>query len=508
MVSLESSGISIQTNERLALILRGAAKRAFDIILSALGLILLSPVFLIIAIIIKRESPGPIFYGGERAGKGNKKFLIWKFRTMYETPDSHAGSRVTARGDRRITPLGNWLRDTKINELPQLWNVLLGNMSLVGPRPEDYEIAMQWEQKARDEILSVRPGITSPASIIYRDEEKMLSGDDFMAMYYQHILPDKIRLDRIYVRHHTLLGDIDIIFWTLAVLLPRIAASRIPEGYLFGGPISRFVRFNVAWFIVDFIVAFISVGLVGVIWRATGPINLGLPRALSFAVETALIFGVINALLGLNSVIWSRAVPEDIFGIIVSSAIVITLIGIIHYFIIPTPELPGPMLLFIAIATAAGFIIVRYRWRLLADFSAFWLSRRHNTFSSGERVLIIGAGEGSEFASWILHRDVFRHAFAIIGIIDDDPLKQGMRYDGAWIIGTSADIPLVVKKHDIGLIMLAMVNATNKERERVAEICARTNVRLVLISDMMRALQQWLKKAEPKTKPRVVEIEP
>ena len=312
--------------------LKSASKRVFDIFVAIVGLLLLAPIFLIIVMLLKRESPGPVFYRGKRAGRGGRPFKILKFRTMYERPESYQGPRVTARDDDRITPLGHWLRDTKINELPQLINVLIGDMSMVGPRPEDFEIAMKWPEEAKHEILSVRPGITSPASIIYRDEEKMLEGADFMNTYYKNILPDKMRLDRIYVRHHTMLGDIDIIFWTLTVLLPRIASTRILEGNLFGGPISRFVRFNLSWFIIDFFIAFISVGIVGVIWRTTGPINLGLPRAILLAVKLALAFGIINAAFGLNSVVWSRAVPDDLFGIMLSSGIVIFLTSLIYYF--------------------------------------------------------------------------------------------------------------------------------------------------------------------------------
>ena len=100
------------------------AKRVFDIFMSLLGLIFLSPFFLIISILIKRESPGPAFYGGRRAGRHNQPFQIWKFRTMYERPESYQGPAVTAKADNRITALGHWLRDTRINELPQLWNVL------------------------------------------------------------------------------------------------------------------------------------------------------------------------------------------------------------------------------------------------------------------------------------------------------------------------------------------------------------------------------------------------
>src|SRR5258706_16430552 len=134
-------------------------KRAFDVFTSLLGIVLLSPFLTAIAILIKRESPGPVIYGGTRAGKGNRPFRIWKFRTMYEVPDSYYGPAVTATGDKRITPLGHWLRDTKINELPQLWNVLIGEMSFVGPRPEDWKIAQDWPEEAQGEILSVRPAI-------------------------------------------------------------------------------------------------------------------------------------------------------------------------------------------------------------------------------------------------------------------------------------------------------------------------------------------------------------
>ena len=154
-------------------------------------------------------------------------------------------------------------------------------------------------------------------------------------------------------------------------------------------------------------------------------------------------------------------------------------------------ELPAPMLLFIGIVTAMGFIAARYRWRLLADFSAFWMSRR-NAFSAGERVLIMGAGEGSELACWILRREIFRQAFTIIGLVDDDPLKQGMRYDGAWVIGTSADIVHFVKKYDVGLIMFAMTNIYSEESQRIVKLCAANHVRIVWIVDMMSSLQQWL----------------
>jgi lipopolysaccharide/colanic/teichoic acid biosynthesis glycosyltransferase len=469
-------------------------KRMVDIVFSLVSIVLLLPFFIIIGILIKSESPGRIIYSGWRMGMGGKPFRIWKFRTMYEVPESYAGPSITATGDKRITPFGHWLRDTKVNELPQFWNVLIGEMSFVGPRPEDVDIANKWPNDAKAEILSVRPGITSPASIVYHDEERLLKGTDFMATYYQQILPDKMRLDRIYVRHHTLLGDLDIIFWTLAVLLPRLASTRIPEGSLFGGPISRFVRFNISWFALDFLTALIGIALVGVVWRSAGPLELGLGRAIILAVVLALSFGLVNAAIGLNRVVWSRAVPEDMFGIVFSTAMVTAVLSVLQVvaqrFNI-LPPLPSELIFTMGLVVLIGIVAARYRWRLLTGLASFWLSRR-NTFSSGERVLILGSGEESQFATWLLRRNLFQRAFAIIGIVDDDPLKQGMRYDGAWVIGTSADLSTLVKEHDVGLIMFAAPGLNTEEYTRLMSSCVDLNVRILLISDMLRALQFWL----------------
>ena len=185
--SVETKKLSLQW----APFLENFSRRTLDILASGFGLLFLSPFFLLVAIILRRDSPGPIFYRGSRAGKNGSEFGIYKFRTMYEHPASYEGPCVTSSDDGRITPFGRWLRDTKINELPQLWNVLVGEMSLVGPRPEDFKIASEWPEDIRNEILSVRPGVTSPASIIFREEEKLLSSNNLMEDYLKKILPSK-----------------------------------------------------------------------------------------------------------------------------------------------------------------------------------------------------------------------------------------------------------------------------------------------------------------------------
>lgn len=220
-----------------------AIKRILDIIISSLGLLTLAPFFAYIAIIIRRDSPGPVFYRGIRLGKGDKPFFILKFRTMHEEAASYDGPPLTAQDDRRITPLGKWLRDTKINELPQLWNVLIGEMSLVGPRPEDLGLAAAWPSDARTEVLSVRPGITSPASVLYRNEEELLSSKTLMATYLGDIMPSKLRLDQLYVRHRSLWVDMDVLFWTFIVVMPFLKHIKLLKKYLFRGPFSRLLRY-------------------------------------------------------------------------------------------------------------------------------------------------------------------------------------------------------------------------------------------------------------------------
>jgi lipopolysaccharide/colanic/teichoic acid biosynthesis glycosyltransferase len=189
------------------------AKRVFDLIGSAVGLLVLSPLFLIIAVAVKLSSRGPVFFRQERMGRGFIRFRIVKFRTMLvNDADS---SMITVRGDPRITPFGRFLRKTKLDELPQLFNVLKGDMSLVGPRPE----VPHYVEMFRDdyeEILTVRPGITDQASVQFRDEEGILAAsDDTMQTYVKEILPRKIVLAKEYVRQRTFRLDMLLIIRTI-----------------------------------------------------------------------------------------------------------------------------------------------------------------------------------------------------------------------------------------------------------------------------------------------------
>ncbi len=185
-------------------------KRAFDFLVATAGLILSSPVFGFLACCIKLTSRGPVIYRQVRIGKGGLPFQILKFRSM-TMQTSNGDLQITVAGDLRVTPFGKFLRRYKVDELPQLWNVIRGDMSLVGPRPEVPVYVEEYTPEQRM-VLSARPGITDPASLAYRHEEEILAGQGDPEQFYRtKILPDKLARNRAYLEKITLQNDIRII---------------------------------------------------------------------------------------------------------------------------------------------------------------------------------------------------------------------------------------------------------------------------------------------------------
>ena len=190
------------------------AKRLFDIVSSGIGLLCLAPIFVVMAIWIKLDSRGPVFYRQTRVGRYGRDFRIFKFRSMRVGSDK--GRQITVgERDPRITRSGYFIRRYKIDELPQLINVFLGDMSIVGPRPEVRKYVDLYSEEQR-KVFQVRPGITDLASIKYRNENELLSQvDDPDTYYIDVIMPDKLTINLEYIRHQSFMGDIKIIFNTL-----------------------------------------------------------------------------------------------------------------------------------------------------------------------------------------------------------------------------------------------------------------------------------------------------
>lgn len=188
-------------------------KFIFDRVVSFIGLIVLSPVFLVVAVLVGNRMPGgPVIFSQKRVGRGGRLFTIYKFRTMAPAQE---GTSVTVAGDARITPLGAKLRKYKLDELPELWNVLIGDMSFVGPRPDVPGYADTLEGEDR-EVLRLRPGITGPATLKYRNEEELLASVADPQKYNDEVIfPDKVRLNRYYLHHYSFWMDIKMIFATV-----------------------------------------------------------------------------------------------------------------------------------------------------------------------------------------------------------------------------------------------------------------------------------------------------
>ena len=192
--------------------------RAFDVVTSFSGLMVTLPFYAAVWVAIRLSSPGPCFYRQERVGLNGRPFTILKFRTM--VVDSDRGRPITTKGDDRITRVGRWLRRFKLDELPTLWNVLRGDMSLVGPRPELPRYVSRYTAEQR-RVLSVRPGITDPATLRFDDESDLLTDADFEETYVTCVLPEKLQLNLEYLDRRSFLSDLRMIFSTLFLMAKR-----------------------------------------------------------------------------------------------------------------------------------------------------------------------------------------------------------------------------------------------------------------------------------------------
>lgn len=199
-------------------------KRFCDVLFASLGLLVLVPFLLPIIILLKYTSEGEVFYKQERIGTNSKAFYILKFATMLKNSSNIGNKNLTVRNDPRVTPIGRLLRKSKINELPQLWNVLIGDMSFIGPRPLLSKGIGMYSEEARNQILSIRPGITGIGSLIFRDEEQLVTlynqkGYDTKEYYQLHIFPFKGEVECWYVSRQSFWLDIKILFatfWSIA----------------------------------------------------------------------------------------------------------------------------------------------------------------------------------------------------------------------------------------------------------------------------------------------------
>lgn len=435
-------------------------KRTCDICLATLGLIITSPLLALIALLIKLDSSGPVIFRQIRVGQGFRPFAIRKFRTMVAN-DSVGGPLVTVGRDCRITRVGHILRGLKLDELPQLWNVLLGDMSLVGPRPE----VPRYVECARAEfaeVLTVRPGITDLASLKYIDEAAILAASANPEEEYQHkVLPEKLRLAKLYIRHMSLRLDFAIILQTVLRIakLPLVVLT-LPElkaavEVSVDSPWSGLSAFIIKW--RRPIIVVIDVGLIilanylAFFLRYDGNI----PQSERYVFEQTVlglvaVRGVAFALYGLNEGLWRYTSLWDLQNILKGVlASTVAFVGWV-YWVMGIYSYPRSIFAIDAILVVGFLAGVRLSSRVLRDKVVFQKRRR---------VLVIGAGDsGERVVREMKTRSIFN--CQPIGLVDDNGLLLNQRIHGVRVLGAMQDIPKLMETLKPEVVVVAVPNPT------------------------------------------------
>ena len=434
-------------------------KRTFDVCMAALGLVLTAPLLAIISVLIKLDSQGPVIFRQVRVGQGFRPFAMQKFRTMV-VDASGTSLPLTVGQDPRITRVGRILRKFKLDELPQLLNVLVGDMSFVGPRPE----VPRYVERLRSEfseVLTVRPGITDLASLRYIDEAAILAYSSSPEEEYQlKVLPEKLRLAKLYIRHMSLRLDLAIIMQTLlhiarlpvvVLTLPELKAAVEP---LLASPWTNLSSFIVRWrkpiIVVLDVALIILANYFAFTLRYDGSIPDGEIRTFEQTVLALVaIRGVAFALFGLNEGLWKYTSIWDlqnIIGGVLTSTVVFY--GWVHW-VMGIYSYPRSIFAIDAILLIGFLAGVRLPSRVLRDKPMFQKKRK---------VLVIGAGDsGERVVREMKTRTVFN--CQPIGFVDDNIGLLNQRIHGVRVLGTVQDLPKLVEGLKPEVVVVAVPNA-------------------------------------------------
>jgi lipopolysaccharide/colanic/teichoic acid biosynthesis glycosyltransferase len=467
-------------------------KRALDIAAAALGLLLLSPLLLAVALFIKLDSPGPVFYRQLRVGRHGRMFRIFKFRTMTYTPVAH-GPEITVAGDARITRVGAVLRRFKIDELPQLIDVLRGTMSLVGPRPEVPRYVAQYPAESRERVLSVRPGITDLASLRYHDENRLLArASDPEREYVEVILPSKLRYALNYVDNASVASDLRVLGLTLrAVLSPSLP---LPRSLSFMNDSKLWGRLDRAmssphprrrlWSSAADALTVLAC------WHVTYLFRLGFERYqpgrpwyddyVSFAVVA--VYLACLALAGVPRGVWRYFGFEDLKHITVA-CLIAGLFSAVGVLMAQLSGVARAVLLLHPLFCIAALSMVRMAYRMVWEQAR---SRASGAQGEPRRAIVLGAGEAARRLIAGIH---LREGWAVLGLLDDDPAKHGLRVGGIPVLGGLEDLMLPHIRSGATHVIVAMPGATAEQRAKAIALAKESSL-LVLTVPSQSELQQ------------------
>lgn len=447
------------------------SKRAFDATVSAGALLLLSPVLLAVSILIVVLDGRPVLHRAERVGRGGEPFRMFKFRTMVRDA-TRIGPAVTMGDDPRITRLGAVLRRSKLDELPQLLNVLRGEMSLVGPRPEDPRYLAAYSEEQR-RVLEVRPGITCPASIAFRDEQVRLTGATEQD-YVRRVLPLKLQLDLEYVAHHSLALDISILCETVVALLPTATAQRL-------------LRRHLPWWVIDGLTVAIAHYASLALRFATLHDSGGRPalRILNLVMLPILLLYLgVEHLWGFNRRVWRYATATEVMlvlNVCLVATTILMLADLIAGVVFGVRAVPVSVFVLGGSLSFLGIVITRFRGRVLR---AAW-RRRPGVEQAACPTLIYGAGDAGHFVAWRLLTFPESGAYRLVGFIDDDRRKIGLRIHGIPVLGGREKLAEICQNRRVQLIVVAIANIRGEALRELVTVCQATEAQVKVVPSLV-----------------------
>jgi len=431
------------------------AKYTLDFVLALCGVICLLPVISFVAVAIKVDSPGPIFFRQKRAGRDGKLFDIFKFRTMVQGAYL-MGSRLTVKRDPRITRLGRLLRWSKMDELPQLLNVLRGEMSLIGPRPEDPHF-VEFYTPAQRQVLALRPGIVGPSQILGRDEvEDYPEGiKDTERYYVDHILPPKLERDLAYIRSATFFGDLSLLIRGLWVTVRgafrakylwrrrrRIALMGADVGLAVGSyMLACLIRFDLQWPEATYV------------WQTVALIALMRPPLL-------LYFGAYQGIASYFG-LWDLAA---LFKAVTVGSIAVA--GVTYF----VGSQAHPRSVFVIDWALLLFMLSGTRYMLRV-----WARRHPRHGHPRQKAIIVGADRGGEQISRALIEDP-SSGYQPVGFIDESQERWGSRIHGVKVLGGAAELRLALQATGVRVVFVCLSDLTEVTAREVATICAAVGV--------------------------------
>jgi lipopolysaccharide/colanic/teichoic acid biosynthesis glycosyltransferase/FlaA1/EpsC-like NDP-sugar epimerase len=434
-------------------------KRFVDIILSLTGIIIMIPLLPIIALLIKMDSKGPVFYLTERVGKDMAKFKMYKFRTMVDSP-IQVGQSVCPQYDPRVTFFGRFLRRTKLNEVPQLLNVIKGEMTLVGPRPEAPDLAELYPEKAK-KVFSVKPGLVGPASIMGRNEEECYPpGVDAKQFYFENILPKKLKTDLEYIDNESLLKDLNYIYRGIKETI----TGAINKKHLNDNKSQIFLLY------ADFLLTLLSFFIVTLFYHGRIIDKLNLSEWILFLIIMIFIrisfyvyFGLYSSLIRYISY---NAIRNVIFACAISSLFLSVVAEVIDF--------KGYS---VFIALFDGLILTAFLSSMRLSLRYYWeKKRRINENPFRRRVLIYGADDFGYMAQNALVSNGFC-THVVVGFIDDNLNKCGKTVNGLKVLGNRYHIKELSKLYHIDEIYISHNNDNSDTLFEIAKICQAVNIK-------------------------------